>query len=170
MDAESAPVKPSTVSRRMAVVTGFCRTCVIDTVLEHSPADYVRRPRLPNESPVLGYRTCSSKPCSTPAYIRGSLNARLSGHLQWEGWQDRELAPHVARKRWFSATGWNALHPTRLAFQGVAFLALVGVLAAGIFLWITQSPSWYVIIGFTLGWLIDALATIFLHRAFDRAG
>lgn len=46
--------KPSTVSRRMAVVTGFYRTCVIDTVLEHSPADYVRRPRVPNESPVLG--------------------------------------------------------------------------------------------------------------------
>jgi integrase/recombinase XerD len=46
--------KPSTVSRRMAVVTGFYRTCVIDSVLEHSPADYVRRPRVPNESPVLG--------------------------------------------------------------------------------------------------------------------
>lgn len=46
--------KPSTVSRRMAVVTGFYRTCVIDRVLEHSPADYVRRPHVPNESPVLG--------------------------------------------------------------------------------------------------------------------
>jgi integrase/recombinase XerD len=28
--------KPSTVSRRMAVVTGFYRTCMIDAVLEHS--------------------------------------------------------------------------------------------------------------------------------------
>jgi hypothetical protein len=28
-------------SRRMAVVTGFYRICVIDAVLEHSPADYV---------------------------------------------------------------------------------------------------------------------------------
>jgi integrase/recombinase XerD len=46
--------KPSTVSRRMAVVTGFSRTSVIDAVLEHSPAEYVRRPRVPNESPVLG--------------------------------------------------------------------------------------------------------------------
>jgi integrase/recombinase XerD len=46
--------KPSTVSRRKAVVTGFYRTCVIDAVLEYSPADYVRRPRVPNESPVLG--------------------------------------------------------------------------------------------------------------------
>ncbi|MEU0886250.1 hypothetical protein ABZ345_47420 [Lentzea sp. NPDC005914] len=38
----------------MSVVTGFYRTCVIDTVLEHSPADYVRRPVVPNESPTLG--------------------------------------------------------------------------------------------------------------------
>lgn len=45
--------KPSTVSRRMAVVTGFYRTCVIDAVLEHSPADYVRRPLVPAESPPL---------------------------------------------------------------------------------------------------------------------
>jgi site-specific recombinase XerD len=46
--------KPSTVSRRMAVVTGFYRTCVIDAVLEHSPADYLRRPFVPAESPTLG--------------------------------------------------------------------------------------------------------------------
>lgn len=41
--------KPSTVSRRVSVVAGFYRTCVIDEILEHSPAEYVRRPRcLPN--------------------------------------------------------------------------------------------------------------------------
>ncbi|NAZ74306.1 tyrosine-type recombinase/integrase [Kineococcus sp. T13] len=44
----------STVSRRMSVVAGFYRTCVIDAVLEHSPADYVRRPNVPPESPTLG--------------------------------------------------------------------------------------------------------------------
>jgi hypothetical protein len=47
---ESRRFKPSTVSRRMAVVTGFYRTCVIDGVVEHSPADYVRRPLVPAES------------------------------------------------------------------------------------------------------------------------
>ncbi len=46
--------KPSTVSRRTSVITGFYRTCVIDGVLEHSPADYVRRPTVPPESPTLG--------------------------------------------------------------------------------------------------------------------
>src|SRR5450759_1107307 len=47
-------LKPSTVSRRMSVVAGFYRTCVIDQVLPHSPADYVRRPNVPPESPTLG--------------------------------------------------------------------------------------------------------------------
>ncbi|MDE1670741.1 MULTISPECIES: tyrosine-type recombinase/integrase [Nocardia] len=46
--------KPSTVARRAAVLSGFYRTCVIDGVIDHSPAEYVRRPRVPNESPTLG--------------------------------------------------------------------------------------------------------------------
>ena len=46
--------KPSTVSRRLSVVICFYRTCVIDAVLEHSPAEYVRRPTVPPESPTLG--------------------------------------------------------------------------------------------------------------------
>jgi integrase/recombinase XerD len=42
------------VSRRTSVVAGFYRTCVIDGVLEHSPAEHVRRPNVPPESPTLG--------------------------------------------------------------------------------------------------------------------
>jgi integrase len=47
-------LKPSTVSRRMSVIAGFYRTCVIDGVLEHSPAEHVRRPPVPAASPTLG--------------------------------------------------------------------------------------------------------------------
>src|SRR6266536_1668486 len=47
--------KPSTVSRRFPVVAGFYRTCVIDGVLEHSPAEHVRRPAVPAESPTPGF-------------------------------------------------------------------------------------------------------------------
>jgi len=47
--------KPSTVSRRFSVTAGFYRTCVIDGVLEHSPAEHVRRPAVPGESPTLGF-------------------------------------------------------------------------------------------------------------------
>src|SRR3954447_25728831 len=46
--------KTSTVSRRMPIVSGFCRTSVVDGVLRRSPAEYVRRPRVPAESPTLG--------------------------------------------------------------------------------------------------------------------
>jgi integrase/recombinase XerD len=46
--------KPSTVSRRLSVAAGFYRTCVIDGLLQHSPAEHVRRPSVPAESPALG--------------------------------------------------------------------------------------------------------------------
>lgn len=46
--------QPSTVSRRVSVMAGFYRTCVIDQVIAASPAEYVRRPNVPAESPTLG--------------------------------------------------------------------------------------------------------------------
>jgi site-specific recombinase XerD len=47
-------LKPSTTSRRMSVVAGFYRTAVIDGLIEHSPAEHVRRPHVPAEPPTLG--------------------------------------------------------------------------------------------------------------------
>jgi integrase/recombinase XerD len=47
--------KPSTVSRRFSVAAGFDTTCVIDGILEHSPAEHVRRPSVPAESPMRGF-------------------------------------------------------------------------------------------------------------------
>jgi integrase/recombinase XerD len=47
-------LQPATVSRRVSVIAGFYRTCVIDGVLAQSPAEYVRRPRVPTDSPTLG--------------------------------------------------------------------------------------------------------------------
>ena len=40
--------------RRLSLVGGFHRTCVIDSLLEHSPAEHVRRPHVGNDSPTLG--------------------------------------------------------------------------------------------------------------------
>ncbi|MEV6641655.1 hypothetical protein [Amycolatopsis sp. NPDC051371] len=102
-------------------------------------------------------------------YVRDSLSERLSGNLRWEAWRDRELDRETAPGRWFTSTGWNAVHPTRLAFVGVAALGLAGALVAGVFLWIGRSPAWYVITAFGLGWLLDALATARLHRIFTGA-
>jgi site-specific recombinase XerD len=45
---------PSTVSRRLSTVAGFYRTCVVDGLLEHSPAEHVRRPPVTTLSPTLG--------------------------------------------------------------------------------------------------------------------
>ena len=47
--------KPSTVSRRFSVTARFYRICVIDGIIEHSPAEHVRRPAVPAESPTLGF-------------------------------------------------------------------------------------------------------------------
>ncbi len=47
--------KPSTVSRRFSVTAGFYRTCIPDGILQYSPAEYVRRPSVPAESPTLGF-------------------------------------------------------------------------------------------------------------------
>jgi site-specific recombinase XerD len=48
-------LKPSAVARRFSVAAGFYRTCVIDGLLEHSPAEHVRRPAVSAESPTLGF-------------------------------------------------------------------------------------------------------------------
>jgi len=42
--------KPSTVSRRFSVTAWFYRTCVIDGLLEHSPAEHVRQPAVPPDT------------------------------------------------------------------------------------------------------------------------
>jgi site-specific recombinase XerD len=47
--------KPSTISRRFSVAAGFYKTCVIDGLLENSPAEHVRRPAVAAESPTLGF-------------------------------------------------------------------------------------------------------------------
>jgi site-specific recombinase XerD len=44
----------ATISRRLSTLTGFYRFAVIDGVIEASPAEYVRRPRVDTESTTLG--------------------------------------------------------------------------------------------------------------------
>jgi integrase/recombinase XerD len=66
--------KPSTVSRRLSVTAGFYRTCVIDGVLEHSPADYVRRPAVPPESPTLGFTHLQFEALLTTGRRSGNRN------------------------------------------------------------------------------------------------
>jgi integrase/recombinase XerD len=66
--------RPSTVSRRLSVVAGFYRTCVIDGILEHSPADHVRRPNVPPESPTLGLSHLQFEALLSAARASGNTN------------------------------------------------------------------------------------------------
>ena len=66
--------QPSTVSRRLPVVIGFYRVCVIDQVLPHSPADYVRRPLVPPESPTLGLGHLQFEALITTARLSANPN------------------------------------------------------------------------------------------------
>jgi len=44
----------ATIGRRLSTVGGFYRICVLDGLIAHSPAEYVRRPKIDTESPTLG--------------------------------------------------------------------------------------------------------------------
>ena len=89
--------KPSTVSRRFSVVAGFYRTCVIDDLLEHSPAEHVRRPSVPPESPTLGFKHLQFEALLTAA--RESLNTSTSrSSLLRAGQTLLSLSAHGARQ------------------------------------------------------------------------
>ncbi|HEY0447828.1 hypothetical protein [Actinophytocola sp.] len=102
-------------------------------------------------------------------YLRDSLSERLQGNLQWDSWKPEGFA-EASDPRRFGVTSWNFWHPTRLAFEGVAVLALAAVLAASAYAWWTDPPQWIVVVGVALGWLLGTLVTTALHRAFTRAG
>jgi site-specific recombinase XerD len=55
--------QPSTVSRRLSVVVGFYRVCVIDQILPYSPADYREGRTQPD---VLTLASHTSRPRSHP--------------------------------------------------------------------------------------------------------
>jgi hypothetical protein len=59
--------KPSTVCRRFSAAAAFYRTCVVDGILEHSPAEHVRCPSVPAESLTLGFTYLQSEALLTAA-------------------------------------------------------------------------------------------------------
>lgn len=51
---EDRGLSRATIGRRLSTVTGFYRIAVLDGLLEHSPAENVRRPKIDTESATLG--------------------------------------------------------------------------------------------------------------------
>ena len=74
----------------------------------------------------------------------------------------------VTDRRWFKVAGWTLLHPTRLAFQGVAILALIAVLFSAARAWWNQPPHWSLILGFAVLWILGATAAWLIHQAFNH--
>src|SRR5690348_5211757 len=64
---ETRRFKPSTVSLRFSATAAFYRTCVLDGLLEHSPAEHARRPSVPPEPPTLGFTHLQFEALRTPA-------------------------------------------------------------------------------------------------------
>jgi hypothetical protein len=102
-------------------------------------------------------------------YIRDSLSGRLGGHLAWESWKISQITPDTGPRGWLTPTAWNLLHPTRLAFEGVAWLALLTAALAAVYNWRDKAPAWGLILGFALLWALGALGTYVLHRSFNRS-
>ncbi len=101
-------------------------------------------------------------------YIRDSLSGRLQGHLAWEGWKVSQMT-EAGPRGWLTPTAWNLLHPTRLAFEGVAWLALLAAALAATYSWRDRTPAWGLILGFALLWILGVLSTYFLNRSFNRS-
>lgn len=69
---EARGFKPSTISRRVSVVAGFYTTATLDGIIATSPAEHVRRPNVPPESPTLGLSHLQFEALLSEA--RGSAN------------------------------------------------------------------------------------------------
>jgi hypothetical protein len=102
-------------------------------------------------------------------YIRDSLSGRLNDLLAWEQWKADHAAPGTERRRWFTPAGWNMFHPTRLAFEGISWLALIAAPFAAFSTWRNHAPPWYLVLGFALLWLLGTVVTSFLHKSFDQS-
>jgi hypothetical protein len=102
-------------------------------------------------------------------YISDSLSGRLQGNLAWESWKTSQMTPETGPRGWLTPTAWNLLHPTRLAFEGVAWLALLTAALAAAYSWRDKAPAWGLVLGFALLWILGALGTYALHRSFNRS-
>ena len=56
----------ATVTRRLCAIAGFCKYCVEEELIDHSPAAHVRRPGRTASRPRPHWTATSSAPCWSP--------------------------------------------------------------------------------------------------------
>ena len=83
--------------RRLSVVVGFYCVCVIDAILPHSAAGYVRRPTVPAASPTLGLHHLQFEALITTACERdGRPAGRDASAAPFRAYQQSDPAEHLA--------------------------------------------------------------------------
>jgi hypothetical protein len=75
----------------LSVAAGFYRICIIDGLLDHSPAEHVRRPSVPAESPTLVFTHLQFEALLTTAHDYAGQRIRMHGSRdrRWIRHQDR---------------------------------------------------------------------------------
>jgi hypothetical protein len=68
-----------------------------------------------------------------------------------------------------AVAAWKMTQPTRLAFEGVAWLALAVAIPAAWYAWRHNAPAWYLVLGFALLWCLGAIAAYRLHASFNES-
>jgi hypothetical protein len=103
---------------------------------------------------------------------RGYLREKhgLRDRLGWERWRPARMNAMAAAGEMWVSVGWKFFHPTRMAFEGVAVLALLAMVVVATFVWVPDPPDGRVIGLSGAGWLAAVALTAALHRSFKRAG
>ncbi len=68
---EEKGLSRATIGRRLSMVAGFYRIAVLDGLLEHSPAEHVRRPKIDTDSATLGLEPAPSRTRSAGKFLVG---------------------------------------------------------------------------------------------------
>jgi hypothetical protein len=94
----------------------------------------------------------------------------LRDRLGWDRWRLERLLASAAEGRFWMSRRWNFVHPTRMAFEGVAVLALLAMVVVAAVVWVSHSPNWGALGLAGAGWLVALALTVDLHRSFEQAG
>lgn len=88
---QAADYSPSTVARRLSTLAGFYRYAVDEGLLDRSPVDRVRRPRVPDTSPRSGLERHEAAAMLRAAETAGPRDASVIGLLMLDGLRASEV-------------------------------------------------------------------------------